>query len=243
MKTMKKIRKKFGTAIVQNKLIVDGDHILVAVSGGKDSLLLLTLLVESQKRFPINYKITACHLKNELSDPVIREETAEYLESYFKNLNIPYIIRDLPVQSTSDSDKKVGCFWCSWMRRKILFQIAEELNIQKVALGHHKDDVIETFLLNLLHHGKLCTMPVSLDMFNGNLQLIRPLAYVPEDDIIKMVNKMDLQTGTCLCPYAGNTKRDAVKNLIKYMEKDFGHVKTSIFNATFADKIDPTYMN
>lgn len=243
MKTSNKIRKKFGSLIVEHKLIEDDDHILVAVSGGKDSLLLLTLLVEARKRFPIDYKITACHLKNELTEEKLREETALYLENHFKSLNIPYIIEELPVIKESNPKKKLSCFWCSWLRRKYLFQLASKNNIKKVALGHHKDDVIETLLLNLFYHGKIATMPAKLSMFDGELTLIRPMASINESDILKTVKDMGLKTSSCLCQMAGNTKRNTMKEIIKDLEKEFKHIRTSLFNATEYDKIDPTYMN
>ena len=240
---MKKIRKKFASAIVQNNLIQDNDHILVAVSGGKDSLLMITFFQEMIKKYRLKYKITACHLKNEMTEPKLKEETAVYLESYFKQLDIPFVIQDLPTISSSDKDKKVGCFWCSWIRRKHLFDLAREMGIQKVALGHHKDDINETFLINLFYHGKLATMPIKLELFDGDLTIIRPMAYIDESDIKKAAGMMNLKISTCLCPYAGNTKRSYIKNLISEIEKEFKPVRNNLFSSLKYDKIDPTYLN
>jgi tRNA(Ile)-lysidine synthetase-like protein len=243
MNQIKKLKKKFGTAVVQYKLIEENDHILVAVSGGKDSLMLLSLLVEGMKKYPIDFKVTACHLKNELTEPEERERTASYLKKQFETLNVPYIIRDMPVVSTSNSEKKLNCFWCSWVRRKILFDIAKELDIKKIALGHHKDDIIETFLMNLFYHGKIATMTNKLSMFDGKMTLIRPMALLRESDIVKAVKEAGFKTGTCLCPFAGNTKRAYIKEVIGRLEKEFPHIRSNLYNATFADRVDMNYMN
>lgn len=240
---MKKIRKKFGAAIYQYQLIDPNDHILVAVSGGKDSLLMITLLMEMKKKYRFTYEITACHLKNELTEPSLRESTAAYLENYFQELGVNYIIKELPTVSASDKDKEVSCFWCSWLRRKMLFDIAREKGIHKIAFGHHRDDMNETFLINLFYHAKIATMPIKLALFNGSLTIIRPLALLGEDDIKKAARMMELKATTCLCPFAGNTKRDYVKGLLNQVEKEFKNIKSSVFSALEYSKIDPTYLN
>ncbi len=239
----KKLRKKFGATIMQYQLVNEGDHILVAVSGGKDSLLMLTFFNEIKKKAPIDFKITACHLKNELTEEKLREETAHYLESYFKDLKVDYIIDDLPVISTSSKDKKIGCFWCSWQRRKTIFNIAGERKMNKVAFGHHKDDIIQTLLMNLFYHGKFGTMPIKLKIFNGEITLIRPMGALKEAEIKKVVNYMGLKVSTCLCPYAKDNKREHMKEVINNLEKEYKSIRNCLFKASHSNNIDSNYLN
>lgn len=238
----KKVKKKFATAVLKQNLIQENDHILVAVSGGKDSLLLLTLLAEGRKRLPISYTITACHLKNELTTPAIKEETAHYLEDYFQKLDVPYIIQDLPVIQKSAKNKPISCFWCLWLRRKTLFDIAKQNKIKKLALGHHKDDINETLLLNLFYHGRIATMPIKLSLFKGDLILIRPLAYILEKEIKTTVHHLGLTPYTCLCQFSGKTKRDQIKTIIQQLEEPFPQIKKNLFSALNYQKIDPEYL-
>ncbi|HCL58061.1 MAG TPA: tRNA 2-thiocytidine(32) synthetase TtcA [Spirochaetia bacterium] len=239
----RKARKKFGAAIVAHKMIEEGDTVLIAVSGGKDSLLMVKLFADFQKKAPIDFKIIACHLKNELTEPALREKTAAYVEQVFKDLNIPYIIKNLPTVSESKKDKPVSCFWCSWLRRTYLFKIAKDMGIKKLALGHHKDDMIETFLMNLFYHGKLSTMPMKLQLFKGDLSIIRPLGLLLEKEIAIVSQEMGFIPATCLCAFAGNTKRNSMKEMISEIEKEVKSVKTNLFNACDFSNIEKEYLN
>lgn len=238
----KKVKKKFATAVLQHGLIQDGDHILAAVSGGKDSLLMITLLAEGRNRLPVKYEVTACHLKNELSEPALRENTALYLKEYFETLKVPYLIEELPVVSKSDAHKPVNCFWCAWLRRKTLFNIAKEKGFNKLAFGHHQDDINETLLLNLFYHGRMATMPMKLSLFKGGLILIRPLAFAQEKEIRTTVFNMGLKPATCLCQFAGKTRRDTIKKLIDQLEGPFPQIRKNLFSALDYQKIDPEYL-
>lgn len=243
-RTVLKVRKKFGTAVVTHKLIENNDRILVAVSGGKDSLVMLKLLCDIKKKFPISYKLLACHLRNDLSPLDIREKTADYLQKIFAEWDVEYIMEDLSVAATSAEDKRLGCFWCSWQRRKRLFELCEKYGMNKLALGHHRDDINETLLMNLFYHGKLATMPIKLSMFNDTLTLIRPLAYVGEKEIRTTAQNWELTVTKCSCPYAQFSKREYLKELIERLEKEYNkNIRGTLFNAARFDRIDPTYLH
>ncbi|HOJ50131.1 MAG TPA: tRNA lysidine(34) synthetase TilS [Spirochaetota bacterium] len=242
MSLSKRVKKKFSSAIIKYNLIENNDKILVAVSGGKDSLIMLKFLAEARENFFKKYDIIALHLKNELIENSKREEIAKYVKKFCEEQAVKLIIDELPVKTESKKDK-IGCFWCSWIRRKKIFETAEKYNISKVALGHHKDDIIETLLLNLFYHGKFATMPVKLQIFDGKITIIRPMALIEEKEIEKLVKGLEIKTVKCACPFDGNTKREYIKNLINNLEKEFKNIRVSLFNSTNYEKIEKIYLN
>ena len=146
------ISKSVGKATTDYDMLSEGDKIAVAVSGGKDSLTLLKVLVDRQKFVPIEYKIMAVHI--DLGYP---RSFAKTLEKYFKKIGVKYHIEKVDVLKKTKAEE-INCFWCSWNRRKALFEVADRLGYRKVALGHHKDDIVETILLNLFFHGEISAM-------------------------------------------------------------------------------------
>ena len=168
------ITKKVGKAIWDYRMIKDGDRILVAVSGGKDSLSMLRILKERTKFVPINYELIACHV-----DMGFEWVKKDLLVDYFEQEGVRHVAAE-PNRGWRKEGEPFGCFWCSWNRRKALFAMAKKLGCSKIALGHHMDDITETLLLNLMFNGEICTMRPYQEMFRGRLALIRPLAYVEE---------------------------------------------------------------
>ncbi|MBW1668665.1 MAG: tRNA 2-thiocytidine(32) synthetase TtcA [Deltaproteobacteria bacterium] len=163
-----------GKAIHTREMISEGDHVLVAVSGGKDSLSLLWLLRERLKRVPIEYGIIAVHV-----DVGFGSDSAERMKSFFTEHGFDYrIVRtDIGPKAHGPENRENPCFLCSRLRRKILFELANELGCNKIAFGHHKDDVIETFFLNLFYGASLSTMMPVQDFFQGKLTIIRPMSF------------------------------------------------------------------
>src|SRR4030042_4994572 len=182
MNKSRNYRKKFissmiGKAIGDYNLIADKDRILIAVSGGKDSLTLLKLLMERKKWSPAHYELYAAHIETDFyCSSCVHKGT---LDKIFKEIGIEYVFRKITVL---DKEKKTNCFWCSWNRRKTLFEIARDFGCNKVALGHHKDDIAETTLLNLLFKGEFSTMNPRQELFGGKIVIIRPLCYVEEGE-------------------------------------------------------------
>ncbi len=219
------ISKRVGKAITDYDMLSDGDKIVVAVSGGKDSLTLLKVLLDRQKFVPIKYELMAVHI--DMGYPC---QHPKILAKYFKNMGVNYHIEKIDIlQGKSRND--ISCFWCSWNRRKALFETANRFGCTKVALGHHHDDIIETTLLNLFFQGEISTMNPKQELFKGKIILIRPLAYVEEDMIRRFAKTLDFPHHKCACPNSITSKRTMVENIIKEVEKVCPDVKKNIFRS------------
>ena len=207
------------------QMIADGDKVAVAVSGGKDSLTLLKILQDRQKFVPIKYDLLALHV--DLGYP---RSFSKPLEKYFKEQKVKYnIVKSDDLKATAKKD--INCFWCSWNRRKNLFQAADKLGYNKIALGHHKDDIVETILMNLFFQGEISAMKPKQELFKGKIILIRPLAYVEESMIKKFAQKQKLPHDTCLCPNSVISHRSKMSKIIAGLEKTCPEVKTNIFKS------------
>jgi tRNA 2-thiocytidine biosynthesis protein TtcA len=217
--------KQVGKAIWDYRLIGHGDRVIVAVSGGKDSLCLVKILKERLKFVPIRYDILACHV--DMGFPWVDKER---LSAYFENESIPYAIIK-PPEAWQGDGAPLHCFWCSWNRRKALFRIAREEGFNRIALAHHMDDIIETILLNLFFQGEIGTMKPFQEMFNGELALIRPLAYVEEKELARLAGDLNLPVAASACPRSDVSKRRLVKGMIDEMQRHNRHVKKNIFRS------------
>lgn len=224
-KTGNHISTRIGRAIADYKLIEDKDRILVGVSGGKDSLALMYLLNERKKWAPVAYELIAMHVETDYDCvPANRRR----LDGFFKRIGVKCVFKKIKIR---DEAKGPSCFWCSWNRRKALFQAAKKFKCNKIALGHHKDDIIETLLLNILYQGEFSAMKARQEMFKGKLVIIRPLCHVEEISTRKFAKEMRFPVIAETCPAAGSSKRRMMKNFIKDVEKDCAHVKTNIFRS------------
>ena len=219
------LSKKVGKAIMDYKMLEDGDKILVAVSGGKDSLTLLKILEQRRSFVPIKYELIAVHV-----DMGYKCIHPKMLEKYFKKNKHAYRFKKLNILKDTPREK-MTCFWCAWNRRKALFDTANKLGCNKVALGHHKDDIVQTFLLNLVFQGEISTMSPRQELFDGKIVLIRPLAYVEEKDCERFAKENSFPIPHCRCPNAGKTQRSQVAKLIKQIEKMSPNFKTNIFRS------------
>ncbi len=219
------ISKRVGRAIIDYKMLSDGDKIAVAVSGGKDSLILLKVLNDRKSFVPIKYDILAVHI--DLGYP---RSFAKPLEKYFKKIKVKYHIQKVDVLKKTDK-KDISCFWCSWNRRKALFEAAHRLGCTKIALGHHKDDVIETILMNLFFQGEISAMSPKQELFKGKITLIRPLVYVEEYMIKRFAKEEALPIANCICPNSITSNRTKMANIIKDLKKICPDVKTNIFRS------------
>jgi tRNA 2-thiocytidine biosynthesis protein TtcA len=224
----RKVQRLFGKAISHYDLIHDGDRIAVAVSGGKDSLLLLWLLRERLKRIPICYQLIAVYV-----DPGFEAESGERLESFFLKEGFAYrIIRtDHGQQSHSPENRENPCFLCARLRRTTLFQQARDLNCRKIALGHNQDDFIETFFINICYGAQTATMVPKQLFFGGDIIVIRPLALVHAAMAERLSQKLALPVVATACPSANNNKRQEVRNLLDPLFKKNPKVRGNIFRA------------
>jgi tRNA 2-thiocytidine biosynthesis protein TtcA len=209
-------------------MISDGDRILVGLSGGKDSLTLMWILNERRFRIPINYKLFGVYI-----DPGFDKDFSGSLVAYCNENGFSLKIEhtDYGIVAHSPQNLENPCFLCSRLRRKRIFEIADELNCNKVALGHNKDDIIETLFLNICYAGEISTMLPSQSFFQNKFTLIRPLAFVDEDVIRRFANEMNYPGFDNPCPSAKVSKRREIKMILKQLYERNKKVKGNIFRA------------
>ena len=226
----KNIWSKFLKAISDFDMIQDGDKIAIGVSGGKDSLLLVKLFQELKKDRRKNFEFKAVSL-----NPGFRNSDLDNFKNNLDKLNIDCEIIDTNIwEIANEKAQDYPCFLCAKMRRGILYTQVEELGFNKLTLGHHFDDVIETTLINMLYAGTMKTMTPKVPSTSGKLELIRPLIYVKEADIIDYTKTNGIRAMNCGCTIeAGKTssKRREVKNLLAELEEKNPGVKQSVFNS------------
>jgi tRNA 2-thiocytidine biosynthesis protein TtcA len=226
------ISKRVGRAIMDYKMLSEGDKVAVAVSGGKDSLTLLRVLHDRRKFVPIKYDVLAVHI--DLGYP---RSVANKLEKYFKKIGVKYHIEKVDVLKKT-AKKDINCFWCSWNRRKALFETAHRFKCTKVALGHHKDDIVETILLNLFFQGEISAMAPKQELFKGKITIIRPLAYVEEYMTKRFAKEEGLPQETCVCPNSIISNRTKMAKIIADLKRTCPEVKTNIFKSVKRIKQD-----
>ena len=224
----REIRRLVGKAIHRYRLIEDGDRILVALSGGKDSMVMMNVLHERKARVPINYELKVLTV-----DLGYKGFTFEVLQGYMRDLGWNYVLKKTQIGPLAQStfNRENPCFLCSRLRRKVFFETAQELGCNKVALGHNKDDIIETFLLNTFFGGEISTMIPNQVLFGGQLAIIRPLALVEETKVRAYAQFRDFPEVQDGCPTRGTTRRGQIKYLLEELSKMDRRIKKNIFAA------------
>ncbi len=226
-----KLWKTFNKALGQYQLIDEDDKILVGLSGGKDSLCLLDLLARRSKIHIPHFTIEAIHVR---MANIHYETDTTYLQSFCDRFGIPLHIVTTSFATTpgvSTSGKKPPCFLCSWQRRKLLFNLAQELGCTKIALGHHQDDIIHTALMNLTFQGHFATMPAKLRMKKMPLTIIRPLCLCHEIDIQAYAEANHYEKQVKRCPYEDTTNRTTAAKLFAHLEQLNPEARYSIWHA------------
>ena len=218
---VKQAYKGMGRAISDYDMLRDGDRILVSVSGGADSLSLLKLFQMRKERVPIDFEIIGCFVNTSF----IKIDKGVLID-HFQSCGIEYAVEKLDLD-----DQGMNCFWCSWNRRKVLFNTARKLNCNKIALGHNLDDIIETTLMNLFFRGEIGTAPPALDLFGGEIKIIRPLCYLEKKDIFDFASQLNLPVTHYECDYGKDSKRELMKTMIKELAKQSPFIKKNIFRA------------
>ncbi len=233
----KELKRLSGRAISSHHMIEDGDHVMVAVSGGKDSISLLWFLRERIKWIPIDYRLTAVHV-----DPGFGARSGDRLEAFLSERGFEYrIIRsDIGPRAHSSENKENPCFLCSRLRRKILFELAAEMDCTKIAFGHHKDDLIETFFLNVFYGASVSTMLPVQEFFEGRLVVIRPFFMLDEEVIDRYARFMGWPRIELGCPTAGVSKRQAIKQMLNGFYRMNRKIKGNIFHAM--QNVRPEYL-
>ncbi len=222
-----KLRKRVGKTIYQQRLINDGDCVLVGVSGGKDSMALVDILSSLRKAFPFKYEIKVAHIVvrqlPQLADSEKIQALCDFHGAEFHRVE---------VDIDFDRDPSLSpCFKCSWGRRSRLFRLTEELGCNKLAFGHHLDDANETLFMNILFNGEISSLPFSVEMFGGKFHLIRPMLEVEDKDIAYYASVLDLKAETRICPNTRTNRRDMVRNFLKEFYKIHPGIKRNVFRS------------
>lgn len=229
-KLEKRLCREVGRAIVDYNMIEEGDKVMVCVSGGKDSYGLLDILLKLKARAPIHFDIVAVNLDQK--QPGFPEEV---LPTYLGELGVPFHIENQDTYSIVKRvipEGKTTCGLCSRLRRGILYRVADELGATKVALGHHRDDMLQTFFLNMFFAGKLKSMPPKLVSDDGRHIVIRPLAYVAEKDLVRWAQHREFPIIPCtLCGSQENLQRKQVGEMLREWEKKHPGRLENMFNA------------
>ncbi len=224
---IKKLQKKAGKAINSYNLIDRDDKVLVALSGGIDSMVLLDVLCERLKTLPVKYDLNALHVVVE--DLPVQTNT-QLLENLCNKKQIPLHIAKVRYQKETD-DNKFECFPCSWNRRKAIFQKTQSLGCNKVAFGHHMDDTLETLLMNMVHHAEISAIPPKLTMRKSNFEIIRPLILCTSKEVEEYANMKELKSAEPECPYGDESNREIFKEIIEKISHIHDQAKINLFNS------------
>lgn len=226
--TYKALNRAMGKALHRYEMIGDGDRIIVGLSGGADSLTLMWMLSERLKRVPISYELFPVYI-----DPGYEGSFGESLEWYGKKngFSIRAEYTDYGVVAHSSENRENPCFLCSRLRRKRLFEIAAELGCPKLALGHNKDDIIETLFMNICYAGEISTMMPAQTFFQNKFTVIRPLAFADEQLIRKFAREQKFPEFINACPSADNSKRKEMKTFLEQLYRTNKKIKGNIFRA------------
>jgi len=225
-KLQKRLRREMGQAIETFSMIEEGDKVMVCLSGGKDSFVMLDILMNLQKSAPINFELVAVNLDQK--QPGFPEHV---LPAYLSELGVPFHIVERDTYSVVKAvvpEGKTTCALCSRLRRGTLYGFAEQIGANKIALGHHRDDILETFFLNMFYGGKLKSMPPKLVSDDGKNMVIRPLAYAREKDIAEYAELRGFPIIPCnLCGSQENLQRQVIKEMLQSWDKTHpGRIET-----------------
>lgn len=236
-KLRQRLRRHFSEAVVEHRMLSEGDHVLVGLSGGKDSWALLALLADLQPRAPFHFSMTGVTIDGGL----VGLETKE-LEEGCRRYNVPFLIERQNIFETVSEKKDEGttfCSMCAKLRRGALYSVAKKIGATKIALGHHLDDALETLFLNLFYGGRLAALPPVLLSNAGHVPVIRPLLYCEEIDLGEFAKAEELKSVGCACPVCpthpehefSDLKRHAMKSLINRVSTEVPNLRSSVRTA------------
>lgn len=223
----KKLMRQMGEAVREFSLIENGDYILLGLSGGKDSLALLDFLGEMMNRTNRSFRVVALHVRvggvDYLSD-------MDYLRRQAEKWGIPFQVERIEMEADRN-EKRTPCFLCSWHRRKVLFRVAQELGCNKIALGHHQDDILRTALMNLAFNGTFSTMPAKLTMRKFPVTIVRPLAKMCEDDLRMWASLQHYEPVRKVCPHDDKSNRTNVVRVVNEFAALTPEYRSNIWHA------------
>jgi tRNA 2-thiocytidine biosynthesis protein TtcA len=231
MSDFKDIYRKIGSAIKDYNMIEEGDKILVALSGGKDSFTMLDILRGLQKRAPVKFSLFACTVH-----PGFPGFSTDKIALWLTENNYDFHVEESNIYQSVFQDKEKisdGCFYCARQRRSVLYRQADSYGCNKIAMGHHRDDFIETVLLSMMYNGKIETMLPVFEAGSKKFKIIRPLIYVEEDRIKVYSREKSFPVTYCACPLCntGNLRRKKVKKMLFEFEKNDPKIKGCLFRS------------
>lgn len=213
-RTIRRIERRFSKGVVGYGLIEEGDKILIGLSGGKDSLALIELLGKRSHIYKPRFSVVAVHV---VMQNIPYQSDLDYLRAHAERFGVPLVVCETSFDPTTDT-RKSPCFLCSWNRRKALFSVAKEHGCNKIALGHHMDDILETLLMNLTYQGSFSTMPPRLVMKKFDMTIIRPMCLVHEADLIELAQLRGYHKQVKNCPYESQSSRSDMKGILRQLE-------------------------
>ncbi|MDR2418161.1 MAG: tRNA 2-thiocytidine biosynthesis TtcA family protein [Treponema sp.] len=227
------VQKLLVKAVLERNLINNGDRILIATSGGKDSTVLAWALSAIRPEIKKTYELAALHISSDFCSCCKKAMLTKRLDEW----GIPFTDLFVPIIHRLKESRRMNCYWCSTQRRAELLKYATENQFNKIALGHHLDDIIETFFMNMTGKGQLSTMPILLRYRDYPVSLIRPLAYLEERELIACAAEKDILKAACTCPYGLKSARRDIRTRIASFTDNSGAVKRRILAAIDAGKL------
>lgn len=226
MNVEKRVLRQAGEAIFKHRMIEEGDRILIAVSGGKDSATLAHVLSQKKSVLPMRFRLTACHIATDIAP---RDEAAEdRLADFLMGVGIEMNKRFVPVLERATSEKKINCVFCAMQRRMAILDVAKALDCNKVAYGHHLDDIIETLLFNMFYMAQISTMPARLELDTHDVIIIRPLCFTKESDTSLYAERFCADALMPGCECAADGRRARIKRLIGELAKEDDGVRDNL---------------
>jgi len=224
----KAANRRIGQAMHRYTMLADADRVLIAVSGGVDSLVLTWILKHWQHKAPIHYDISAVYIDNGFDS-----STSHKVAKQLQNIGVPCLVEktDFWQRAAAAEEGKSICYHCARLRRNRLFAIAEEQGFNKIGFGHHKDDILETFFINLLYAGNISTMVPKQKLFDGRIHIIRPMAYLEKKDIIEIADGASIVPVKNPCPKDTDSKRQEARRVVASLSGLAPKVKSNIFAA------------
>ena len=232
---MKRLLSLTRRAVQEYELIREGDNVCVGLSGGKDSSMLLRLLARKKIQTTNDYKISAVFVKMGFPKD---DEISEYLRGFSENLGVKFFEIEKSLEKIMAAEKKQACYLCSRTRRLALFDLADEIGANVIAFGHHRDDFVQTFLMNLFFNGSLEAMKPVNPFFKGKYRIIRPMLYIKESSVKAEAENCGIKVFDSGCPFGKVSERAYIRSLLEEICKHDSTAKTNIFKALYNQKPD-----
>lgn len=220
-------QKKVGKIIWKYQLIKENDRIVVGLSGGQDSYVLLHILANIRKRFPSNFDLVALHVDVE-NIPYHRDY--DYMQRFCDEIDVNLYFKKITIDLEKDPSIST-CFKCSWNRRTEMFKFVNQNNFNKLALGHNLDDAVETLLMNMFYNAEISSMPYSVEMFKGKFQIIRPMLELEKYFIRRYAKILQIPNEPYKCPYAKVSKRHQVNEILEKLSSENKDIKKNVFRS------------